>query len=165
MTTFAGTYSYDPFNRLIGVQWNGVSQASYGYNGKGQRISKTAGGLSSAYLWDGANLAQENRGGTYYLYSTLGMLSIALTSGGSSQVLEMDLVGTVLGVVNTSVMQNQPTAKGEVVGTAGSRPPVLLQHQSAIGAPLKESDRVESERKPATVGLQQFLQGSDLLRQ
>ncbi|MEI9478035.1 MAG: hypothetical protein WCO26_15855 [Deltaproteobacteria bacterium] len=44
------TYSYDLFNRLTGVQWNGVSQASYGYNGKGQRTSKTAGGVSSTYL-------------------------------------------------------------------------------------------------------------------
>jgi len=101
-STGTWTYSYDPFNRLTGVQWNGVSQATYGYNGRGQRTSKTAGGVSSSYLWDGANLAQENRGGTYYLYSYLGMQPIALTSTGSSQALETDLVGTVLGVVNTS---------------------------------------------------------------
>jgi YD repeat-containing protein len=99
-STGTWTYSYDPLNRLTGVQWNGVTQASYGYNGKGQRTSKTAGGVSSAYLWDGANLAQENRGGTYYLYSYLEMQPIALTSTGSSQALETDLVGTVLGVVN-----------------------------------------------------------------
>ena len=58
--------------------------------------------MSSSYLWDGANLAQENRGGAYFLYSFLGMQPIALTSAGSSQALETDLVGTVLGVVNTS---------------------------------------------------------------
>jgi len=71
-STGTWTFGYDPFNRLTGVQWNGVTQASYAYNGKGQRVSKTAGGVSSSYLWDGANLAQENRGGTYTLYSTLG---------------------------------------------------------------------------------------------
>ncbi|MDI6869724.1 MAG: RHS repeat-associated core domain-containing protein, partial [Coprothermobacterota bacterium] len=68
----------------------------------GKRVSKVAGTVNSTYLWDGENLAQETRGGTNYLYSYFGMNPIALTSGNSSQVLEIDLPGSVLGVVNSS---------------------------------------------------------------
>jgi hypothetical protein len=40
------------------------------------------------------------------------MQPIALTSAGSSQVLETDLVGTVLGVVNTSGTEIARYAEG-----------------------------------------------------
>ncbi|MDI6869709.1 MAG: RHS repeat-associated core domain-containing protein [Coprothermobacterota bacterium] len=79
-----------------------MTVGSYSYNGMGKRVSKVAGTVNSTYLWDGENLAQETRGGTNYLYSYFGMNPIALTSGNSSQVLEIDLPGSVLGVVNSS---------------------------------------------------------------
>ncbi|MDI6869557.1 MAG: RHS repeat-associated core domain-containing protein [Coprothermobacterota bacterium] len=101
-TTPSGTwnFSYDPFNRLKEVKLNGMTVGSYSYNGMGKRVSKVAGTVNSTYLWDGENLAQETRGGTNYLYSYFCFNPIALTSGGSSQVFQSNLLGSALGVVN-----------------------------------------------------------------
>jgi len=120
------TYTYDTLNHLTGIVQGGSTLATYSYNGAGQRVGKVAGGVTSSYLWDGGNLAQENRGGTSYLYSYLGANPVAmtnLTGTSSSQVFEMDLLGSILGAVNasgTELVQYDPDDFGNSLGQYGA---------------------------------------------
>jgi RHS repeat-associated protein len=119
------TYTYDTLNHLAQIVQGGTTLATYSYNGAGQRVCKVANGVTSNYLWDGSNLAQENRGGTYYIYSYLGANPIAMTSGGSSQAFENDGLGTVLGVVNSSgteIARYTTDDFGNSLGVVGSSP-------------------------------------------
>jgi len=56
-------YTYDVFNRLIGVNGVGVSgnavDAQYTYRPDGLRIAKVVNGNRTTHLWDGANIVAE----------------------------------------------------------------------------------------------------------
>ena len=56
-------YTYDVFNRLIGVNGVGVSgnevDAQYTYRPDGLRINKMVNGNRTTHLWDGANIVEE----------------------------------------------------------------------------------------------------------
>src|SRR5262249_14235377 len=56
------SYSWDTRNQLVGLF--GATSATFGYNASGRRQSKTVGGTSRNYMYDGLNLAQELSGNT-----------------------------------------------------------------------------------------------------
>ena len=55
-------YYYDCENRLIDVNEDGSPIASYKYDYQGRRISKTAGGNTTKYCYDGDQIIAEYNG-------------------------------------------------------------------------------------------------------
>jgi RHS repeat-associated protein len=56
------TYTWDERNHLASI--SGAVSASFQYDAFGRRVSKTIGGTSTGFLYDGANAVQELSGGT-----------------------------------------------------------------------------------------------------
>jgi RHS repeat-associated protein len=64
----AFAFNYDIEQRLTSITASGAPVATYGYDFKGRRSSKTASGTSTAYLYDGINLAMATTGGVVASY-------------------------------------------------------------------------------------------------
>lgn len=78
----ANTYTWDARNQLIAV--GGSLGASFQYDAFGRRTSKSVNGQTTSYLYDGANVAREQTGGT----------TANLLSGGVDEVfLRADAAG------------------------------------------------------------------------
>lgn len=56
------TYTWDARDQLVSI--SGGATASFGYDTFGRRVQKTTGGQTTNYLYDGANVVQEQAGGT-----------------------------------------------------------------------------------------------------
>jgi YD repeat-containing protein len=56
------TYQWDAENRLVAVLQGATTLASFAYDGKGKRATKTAGGVTHAYVYDGPNIVEERIG-------------------------------------------------------------------------------------------------------
>jgi len=56
----ANTYTWDARNQLVAI--SGSVTASFQYDANGRRISKTVGGQTAGYLYDGVNVVQEISG-------------------------------------------------------------------------------------------------------
>jgi RHS repeat-associated protein len=52
-------YEWDAENRLVNVKQGSTTLASFAYDGKGKRVQKVAGGITSSYIYDEQNLVQE----------------------------------------------------------------------------------------------------------
>jgi RHS repeat-associated protein len=63
----SSSYSYDNLNRMISSFVNGVS-TSYTYRPDGLRNSKTASGVTTTHVWDGANIAFDRTGTSMVKY-------------------------------------------------------------------------------------------------
>jgi len=61
------TYQWDAENRLVAVLQGATTLASFTYDGNGERQSKTAGGVTHTYVYDGLNVIEERIGGTQTL--------------------------------------------------------------------------------------------------
>jgi RHS repeat-associated protein len=57
------TYTWNARNKLLAISGPGVT-ANFQYDGRGRRISKTINSMSTGYLYDGANIAQEQIAGS-----------------------------------------------------------------------------------------------------
>lgn len=92
-------YEYDCYNRLVGVDTNGV-QSSYAYSPDGMRYSKTVGDDTIIFVYDNANVIEEitaegtnkyyrgieiikNDDNLYYLYNGQGDVSILADNTGN----------------------------------------------------------------------------------
>lgn len=72
-TTFDGTYNYvyDAWNRLVCVSTTGAAPvvvATYAYDGNGNRIQKTAGGVTTDYYYNTSDQVLEERVGGLMTY-------------------------------------------------------------------------------------------------
>jgi len=101
------TYTFDARNRLTAIS-GGVS-ASFSYDALGRRISKTANGGTTSYLYDGKNIVQES--GASGIANYLRSLTIDepfVRQSSSNEFYHADALGTVLsltgqtGAVQTS---------------------------------------------------------------
>jgi RHS repeat-associated protein len=97
------TYSWDLRNQLSAI--SGGSTASFQYDGIGRRTSKTISGASTAFLYDGANIAQELSGTTPTANITTGLgideIYSRTDSAGARYFLN-DILGGVLALTNSS---------------------------------------------------------------
>jgi RHS repeat-associated protein len=59
-------FEWDAENRLLAVKQGSTTLASFTYNANGLRATKTAGGITSSYVYDGGHIAEERKttGGT-----------------------------------------------------------------------------------------------------
>jgi RHS repeat-associated protein len=93
------TYTWDPRNRLVEFTGPPVS-ASFAYDPFGRRLSKTANGATTRYLYDGPDIAQELRDSAS-TYLRLPAIDAALARDGQEFYLAEGL-GSILGVTDTS---------------------------------------------------------------
>lgn len=98
------TFGYDVENRQISI--SGAATATYTYDYQGRRTSKTTGGVTTSYLYDGVNLVRESAASTTdYLFGSGIDEPLALNratgpsylaiDGLGSDVLEADPAGVV----------------------------------------------------------------------
>lgn len=59
-------YYYDSENRLIEVSYSGSAIAGYYYDYAGRRIAKVAGGITTTYCYDGAQVIAEYEKGRLF---------------------------------------------------------------------------------------------------
>jgi RHS repeat-associated protein len=95
------TFGYDLDNRLSSI--TGAATASYTYDYQGRRTSKTVGGITTTYLYDGLNLLRETVGGTPADYAFGPGIDepMAQYRSGALSYFDADGLGTI-GVTNDS---------------------------------------------------------------
>src|SRR6185503_19339580 len=89
------SYSYDLAGRLTGVDKNGASVESYGYDDNGNRTSATVNGLTSNATYDDQDRLLQY-GAVTYIYRAAGEL-LSNTIGGQTTTYQYDHVGNLLG--------------------------------------------------------------------
>src|SRR5664280_1031312 len=101
------TFGYSVDNRLSSI--SGAATASYTYDYKGRRTSKTVGGVTTTYLYDGLNLVTETTGGSPVNYAFGRGIDepLATYQNGALGYFSPDALGTVTLVSNaTGTIQN-----------------------------------------------------------
>jgi len=97
------TLGYDNEVRLTSI--SGSTVATYAYDYQGRRTSKTVGGVTATFLYDGVNPIAETVGGTprYYLNGPGIDEPLAVYAGGAMTYLASDALGSV-------ALENDPSA-------------------------------------------------------
>jgi RHS repeat-associated protein len=62
------TYEWTAENQLKRVLKNAVEQARFAYDPMGRRVEKVAGGVTTTYTYDGADILRRQAGGSAFLY-------------------------------------------------------------------------------------------------
>ena len=94
-------FTLDAGNRLSGM--TGAETASYGYDHQGRRRSKTAGGVTTKYLYDGLNLIGElGSSPADYLFGPGIDEPLAMSRGGQVSYYVTDALGSVTALTSTS---------------------------------------------------------------
>lgn len=97
------SYAYDCENRLLTV--DAGSTASYKYDFAGRRIAKTAGGVTTTYLYDGDSVIAEYQGTTCvrkYIFGPGIDEPIAMIAGANTYYYYFDGLGSVVALSDDS---------------------------------------------------------------
>jgi RHS repeat-associated protein len=106
-----GNLTYDPTN-AASYTWNernqlasaaaGTGSSSFGYDALGRRVSRTSGGVTTQYLYDGLNVARElSTAGNAELLSGLGVDDwFGRTQSSATVAMLRDALGSTIGLVN-----------------------------------------------------------------
>ncbi len=101
------TMKYDKVNNLISV--SGDFNASYTYDGLGQRRSATRDGVTTKYVLSGNNVvAETNSSGTvqyYYVYGPTGLIS-RISASGDTRYYVADVRGSIVAMTDASTNAN-----------------------------------------------------------
>ncbi len=93
-------YGYDRAGRLVEVKKNGATAASYNYDANGNRLSKTAGGVTVNGTYDAQDrLTQYD--GTTYSYTANGEL-VSKANSGQTTTYQYDVLGNLKRVTPAS---------------------------------------------------------------
>lgn len=88
-------YGYNGRNRMTVVQQNGTTVGSYVYNANGERVLKTAGSVSTRFVYgEGSQLLSELGGTTGRDYVAVGGVPLAVADGASLGFIIADGLGT-----------------------------------------------------------------------
>ena len=60
--TDSWVYTWNAENQLVKVEKNGAEQARFAYDPLGRRVEKVAGGVTTAWLYEGISALRERRG-------------------------------------------------------------------------------------------------------
>ncbi len=99
----ANTYTWDARDRLVTIS-GGIS-ASFQYDALGRRVSRTVNGATRSFLYDGANIVQEQLGGGQIgnLLTGLGVDEhLVRTDPGWTQYFLSDALGSTLALADSS---------------------------------------------------------------
>ena len=123
------TYTWNERNQLSSATAGGV-QSSYLYDALGRRVGQTTSGLTAQYVYDMLNVAQEQyTGGTVAdMLPGLGLdQNFARTDSSGSYAMLADLLGSTIGLVNSSGAiatgyQYGPFGQTTTSGTSSTNP-------------------------------------------
>jgi RHS repeat-associated protein len=93
------TYEWDAENRLLAVKQGGNPLASFTYDADGRRSTKTAGGVTTTYVYDGAQFLEERPNPSTtrrYVYGPRIDQALAQVVGGSATYNVADHLGSVV---------------------------------------------------------------------
>ncbi|HEX7956913.1 MAG TPA: RHS repeat-associated core domain-containing protein, partial [Pyrinomonadaceae bacterium] len=98
----ANTYTWDARNKLVSI--SGATAATFVYDAFGRRVSKTTGGQTTEYLYDGANVVQEKVGGAPSVNMLMGGIDevFSRTTSAGTQSLVSDGLGTTLALLDAA---------------------------------------------------------------
>jgi RHS repeat-associated protein len=99
------TYEWDANNRLIAVKQGGSTLASFTYGGGGRRSTKTAGGVTTTYVYDGLQFLEERPGvgsTKRYVYGPGIDQEFAQVSSGAASYNVADHLGSVVRVTDSA---------------------------------------------------------------
>ncbi|MGO9265479.1 MAG: RHS repeat-associated core domain-containing protein [Candidatus Binataceae bacterium] len=103
-TDAANSYTWDARNHLTAI--GGGTAANFVYDALGRRISKTIGGATTQFLYDGSNPVQELDSGNNVLASMLTGLDIdeylARTDASGTSAFLTDALGSTVGLVGSA---------------------------------------------------------------
>jgi RHS repeat-associated protein len=95
------TYVWDARNQLSSI--SGAASASFLYDPSGKRASKTVGGLTTGFLYDGANIVQELSGSTPTANLLTGGVDETFTrTGASMENFLTDVLGSPVATTDTT---------------------------------------------------------------
>ncbi len=98
------TLAYDAENRVTGITGSGIS-ASYVYDGDGQRVKATVGGVTTVYI---GNYYERDNGTTVRKYYYAGAVRVAMRTGGNTLYLLNDhLTSTAVTTNSSGVRQTE----------------------------------------------------------
>jgi RHS repeat-associated protein len=123
----ATVYTYDSDNRLTGVTTPQGLAATYRYDGLGRRISKTIGGLTTAYIYDGSDIVAEYSGGNLaatYLHGPGVDEVLSAKRSGTTFYLQRDALGSVVQTFSAAGVSSsyQYDSYGKITAQTGSTP-------------------------------------------
>ena len=116
------TFTYNQNNRLVKVEANGATLGEYAYNGRGERVRKTAGGQTTLFIYDkDGNLVTEadEQGRPLREYVYLGRMRLAMFDYGVPSELQVT-VSTSKGRLLEGVPVYAFTESGSYTGVSAS---------------------------------------------
>ncbi|MBI5558638.1 MAG: PKD domain-containing protein [Deltaproteobacteria bacterium] len=119
-------YVYDSENRLSGYYEGGVITGQYAYDSLGRRISRTAGGETRAYLYDGQEILCEYRNGSpfaYFIHSNRIDEPLMTVQGGQTYFYHADGLGNIVAITDVAgnvVQRYGYDAWGRIIHNSGS---------------------------------------------
>ncbi len=137
--TNAASYTWNERNQLAsaaaGTGWSG-----FAYDGLGRRVSRTSGGVTTQYLYDGLNVARElSTAGNAELLSGLGVDDwFGRTQSSGTVAMLRDALGSTIGLVN---------AGGAIATSYGYEP---FGATAASGAASSDSHRFTGREQDPT---------------
>src|SRR5579885_1715244 len=144
-----GNLTYDPTN-AASYTWNernqlasaaaGTGSSGFAYDGLGRRVSRTSGGVTTQYLYDGLNVARElSTAGNAELLSGLGVDDwFGRTQSSATVAMLRDALGSTIGLVN---------AGGAIATSYGYEP---FGATAASGAASSDSHRFTGREQDPT---------------
>lgn len=132
------TYVWNARNQLIRVQQGAAVVAQYQYDSMGRRTSKTIGGSTTSFLYDGFNAVQETQGSTINpLLTGLGVDErYARNEGASRSYFLVDALGSTIGLTDASAQlfqRYQYDPYGNVTSTGNATNPYQYTGREADG--------------------------------
>ena len=104
--TAAGTkaYEWDAENRLVRVLDNSTEVASFTYNADGLRVTKSAGGVTHDFVYDGDDVLEDRTSGgtTRHIHGPAMDEHLATVTGGTPTYLLADHLGSIVQATDAS---------------------------------------------------------------
>jgi YD repeat-containing protein len=94
------TYTWDARNRLVGI--SGAVSASFTYDTKGRRVTKTINGVTTQFLYDGKDIIGETSGSSVAYLRLLNIDEPLVRQSMENEFYHSDALGSVLALSNSS---------------------------------------------------------------
>jgi YD repeat-containing protein len=129
------TLAYDAENRLVGV--SGAVTATFVYDGDGQRVLATIGGVTTAYVGKHFEWVEATRSNTKYIYADGQRVALRKDDTVISYLLTDHLGSTAITANTAGVETGELSYKawGEQRYTSGTTPTILCNLRKALASP------------------------------